>query len=111
MKINYVLTTFSPAMFGEGATAHIQAISSAKARELVDEHTKVVATRAGHERLAKSQLPGCSEETGRYAQLRPGTSALHLHYRGPHIGDDGELPFGGVVTFYLIEAVELHEAE
>lgn len=46
--VDYVLTTFSPAMFGEGATAHIRIVTAEHARELVGETTKIVATRISH---------------------------------------------------------------
>lgn len=106
MKINYILTTFSPAMFGEGATCHIRAIAQDEARKLVNEETRIVATRVSHERLAKNQFPEASGETARYAMLKPGTNAIHLHYRGPQVPDTGEMPLSGMVTFYLVEATE-----
>lgn len=106
MKINYVLTTFSPAMFGEGASAAIRVMSPVEARKLIGDDTKVVATRISHERLARSQFPTVHEETARYAQLKPGVNAIHLHYRGPQVPDSGELPAGAMVTHYLIEVTE-----
>lgn len=106
---DYVLTTFSPAMFGEGATAHIKIIEKSEAQSLIDKHTKIVATRVSHDRLARDQLKGADEETARYAMLKAGVTAIHLHYRGPQIGDDGRLPTGGMCTFYLIEIDEYHE--
>jgi hypothetical protein len=30
-----------------------------------------------------SSFPDAHEETARYAQLKPGTTAIHMHYRGP----------------------------
>ena len=111
MKVNYVLTTFSPAMFGEGATAPVKIITHDEAEALVDEHTKIVATRPSHERLARLQFPGASDETARYAMLKPQTNAVHLHYRGPQVPDSGEIPTGGMVTFYLIEAEEYQPPE
>lgn len=51
MKISHVLTTFSPAMFGATATCHIKIIDAATAQKLVDEGTRIVATRVSHERL------------------------------------------------------------
>ncbi|WP_380874275.1 hypothetical protein ACFB49_46850 [Sphingomonas sp. DBB INV C78] len=110
-QVDYVLTTFSPAMFGEGATAHIKIIEAEEARSLVDTDTKIVATRVSHDRLAHAQLPGASEETARYAMLKPGVCAIHLHYRGPQVGDDGKLPVGSMVTFYLIEVEEYQVPE
>lgn len=104
MKINYILTTFSPAMFGEAATAHIRIISKEEATDLVSDVTKIVATRTGHERLAKNEFPGASDETARYAMLKPGVNAVHIHYRGPQVPDDGTMPIDGMVTFSLIEA-------
>jgi hypothetical protein len=106
MKINYVLTTFSPAMFGEAASAHIRIISKDEAGSLVDEGTKIVATRTSHERLARNQFPHAGEETARYAMLKPGVNSIHLHYRGPQVPDSGDVPLGGMVTFYLIETTE-----
>jgi hypothetical protein len=106
MKINYVLTTFSPAMFGEGATVHIRPITLEDAQKLVDEDTRISATRVSHDRLARLKFPNAHEETARYAQLKPGTSAIHLHYRGPQVPDSGQMPIGSSVSFYLIEAEE-----
>ena len=67
MSVDYVLTTFSPAMFGEGATAHIKIVDAANAQSLIDKNTKIVATRVGHDRLARNQLTGMAGETARYA--------------------------------------------
>lgn len=110
-QVDYILTTFSPAMFGEGATAHIRAIDKAEADRLIGSDTRISATRVSHERLARSQFPGAAEETARYALLKPGTCAIHLHYRGPQVPDTGEMPFGGMVTLYLIEVDEYQDLE
>jgi hypothetical protein len=110
-RVDYILTTFSPAMFGTGATVHIKPITLEEARELVDAETRVSATRVSHDRLARLQFPGVDEETARYAQLKPGTRAIHLHYRWPQMPDTGEMPLGGMVTFYLVEPDEYQEAE
>lgn len=110
MHADYVLTTFSPAMFGEKATAH-KIISHEEAQSYVGEHTRIVATRVSHDRLARTQLAGASGETARYAQLKPSVVALHVHYRGPAIGEDGILPIGGMCTFYLIEIEKYQEQE
>lgn len=56
-----------------------------------------------HERLARNQFPTAGDEVTRYANLKPGTNAIHLHYRGPMIPDDGQIPIGGMVSAYLIE--------
>jgi hypothetical protein len=32
-----------------------------------------------------------------------------MHYRGPNVGDEGQMPIGGMVTFYLIEVEEYQE--
>jgi hypothetical protein len=109
MHADYVLTTFSPAMFGERATAHIKIIPQEVAQSLLGEETRVVATRVSHDRLARTQLPGAHHETARYAQLKPGIMAIHLHYRGPAIGEDGRMPVGGMCTFYLIDVEEYQE--
>jgi hypothetical protein len=110
-RVDYILTTFSPAMFGQGATVHIRPITLEEARKLVDEDTKISATRVSHDRLARIHFAGAHEETARYAQLKPGTCAIHIHYRGPQVPDSGEVPVGGMVTFYLIEAEQYQQAE
>ena len=109
MPADYVLTTFSPAMFGEGATAHIKIVDASEAQAMISKDTKVVATRVSHDRLARTQLPGAAEETARYAMLKAGITAIHLHYRGPQVGDDGRLPAGAMITYYLIEVDEYQE--
>lgn len=109
MTINYILTAFSPAMFGERATAHIKAITMEEARALVDRSTKIMATRVTHERLARTQFPAADPDPARYASLRPGTTALHLLYRGPPIPDSGEVPPTGALTPYLIEVEEYQD--
>lgn len=109
MNINYILTAFSPAMFGQKATTHISIISLEEARAMVDGHTRLMATRVTHERLGRHLFPNISPEPTRYADLRPGVNALHLHYRGPPLPDNGELPQGAVVTPYLIEVEAFQE--
>jgi hypothetical protein len=109
--VDYILTTFSPAMFGTGATVHIKPIALEDARKLVDAETRVSATRVSHDRLARIQFPDVHEETARYAQIKPGTTAIHIHYRGPQVPDSGEVPLGASVSFYLIEAEEYQDAE
>lgn len=111
MKISYVLTTFSPAMFGDGATVHIRAISLDEARSYTDDRTKIAATRISHERLARETFPGVASEVRRYAELKPGGSAILLHYRGPQVNEDGKIPVGGIITCYLIEIEEYQEHE
>jgi hypothetical protein len=96
-------------MFGEGATAHIKVINPEDATQRVGTATQVVATRVSHDRLARRQFPAAAEETARYAALKPGITAIHLHYRGPQVGEDGRLPAGGMVTLYLIEVEEYQE--
>ena len=96
-------------MFGEGATAHIKIVDAAEAQSMIDKNTKIVATRVSHDRLARTQLLGAADETARYAMLKGGVTALHLHYRGPQVGDDGRLPAGAMITYYLIEVDEYQE--
>lgn len=109
--VDYVLTTFSPAMFGTGATVHIKAITLEEARELVDTETRISATRVSHDRLARVQFPDVHQETARYAQLRAGTTAIHMHYRGPQVPESGEVPLGGMVSFYLVQAEEYQDVK
>lgn len=98
-------------MFGEEASAHTRIIPTEEAQALVSETTRVVATRLSHDRLARGQFLNVSKETARYAMLKPGTNAIHLHYRGPQLEDSGEVPLGGVVNLYLIEVDEYQEPE
>jgi hypothetical protein len=109
MPASYILTTFSPAMFGEKATIHIKAVERAEAEKHIDRTTRTVATRVSHERLAKTQFPGSSDELARYANFKPNTCAILLSYRGPPVPDTGEVPTGGSVMFYLIEVEEYQE--
>lgn len=99
-------TGFSPAMLVEGATAHIRVIELHEALALVDENTKISASRISHEQLAHHTFPGASSTVARYAMLKPGTNALLLHCRGPPVPESDEFPAGGTVTSYLIEAEE-----
>lgn len=108
MNINYVLTAFSPAMFGHKATVHISIITLDEAKDMVTNMTRLMATRVTHEQLGRKLFPQIRETT-RYADLSPGITALHLHYRGPPIGPDGSMPEGAVVTPYLIEVEEFQE--
>lgn len=98
-------------MFGEGATVHMKIVDNATAQELVDANTAIVATRPTHERLARNCFPGAREETARYATMKPGVCALHLHYRGPPIPDSGAMPIGGMVNFYLIDVDDYQQDE
>lgn len=111
MKINYILTTFSPAMFGDAASVHIKLIGEEEARRLVTEDTKIVATRGTHERLARIQFPHASQEFSRYASLRDGVNAIIIHYRGPPLSDSGDLPPSAVVSFYLVEVETYQETK
>jgi len=47
MKAIYLLTAFSPAMFGEKASCHIRMIPHEEAQSLVGSNSRVVATRPG----------------------------------------------------------------
>lgn len=110
-KVDYVLTTFSPAMFGDGATAHIRILPTSDAKKLVDEKTKIVASRVSHELLARKEFPDAAEGVRRYATLAPGKSAILVHYRGPAVPESGEMPDRGLLTHYLIEVEEYQEPE
>lgn len=108
MNIDYILTAFSPAMFGEEATAHIQLIPLDEAQSLVDDRTIVMATRSTHANLAKTVFPQATKLT-RYVSLSPGVAAIVLHYRGTPLPNDGRLPTDAVINAYLIEVEELQE--
>lgn len=109
MKITYILTAFSTAMFGEKATIHMKNISEAEAVALVGPETKIMSTRISHEKLARRCLPAATGEVVRFAQMSDGVNAIHVHYRGPMIPESGEIPFNGVVTYYLIETEAYQE--
>lgn len=108
MNIDYILTAFSPAMFGEGATTHIQLIPLDEAQSLVDDRTIVMATKNSRLNLAKTVFPQATQMT-RYVSLSPGEAAIIIHYRGPPLPNDGHLPAGAVISAYLIEVEELQE--
>jgi len=109
MRISYILTTFSPAMFGDKASIHLKTISVDEAKQIIDDKTEIVATRASHENLAKN-IFGITR-TARFADMRPEKEAILIHYRGPAVSDDGLTPATGVVTLYLIESENYLEAE
>lgn len=111
MQIDYVLTTFSPAMFGDRATAHIRAIPVEEVQALITSKTKIAATRISHERFARETFPNANPEVRRYATLNTGANAVLLHYRGPPMGENGVIPSGGLVTCYLIETEAYQDSE
>lgn len=43
--------------------------------------------------------------------LRPGFNAIHSHYHGPQVPDDGQMLLGDMVTYYLVETDPAHQAE
>jgi hypothetical protein len=74
---DHILTTFSSAMFGTGAAAHIKPITLQEARKLGDAETRVSATRVSHDRLARIKFPNVHEDTARYAQFKSGSLRSH----------------------------------
>ncbi|BBI21790.1 hypothetical protein EKJ_26370 [Qipengyuania flava] len=108
-SVDFVLTAFSPLMFGEGVTAHWKALSLDAARALIDEETKILSRRVCHEQLARAQFPELEKTVSR-VELQPGSAALHLLYSGPPLGTDGRIPEGGFVRTYLLEVEEYQEA-
>lgn len=105
MNIDYIITAMSPAMFGHASTVHIRLIPTNEARGYVDERTRIMATRPQHQALAQATFPQ-TREVVRFVDLKPGTTAIQLHYRGPPLGMDGVMPDGAVVSCYLIEVEE-----
>jgi hypothetical protein len=71
---------------------------------------KISAARVSHDRLARSLFPDIHGDTARYAQLKPVITAIHLHYRGPQVLHNGDVPIGGSVSFYLIEPEDYQDA-
>ena len=90
-------------MFGERSAIYLRTIPLDEARSLVDDRTQIVSNRVTHERLARNLFPNVSHDLARFANLRPGVTALHIHYRGAPLDDTGRVPEGSVVTIYLIE--------
>jgi hypothetical protein len=109
VKANYLLTAFSPLMFGERATVHIRVIDHEKAAELVDGRTRLLATRPDHQLLAEQQFGHHNMEVVRYSNLKSGMVAVHMHYRGPTVDNNTTLPFNSTVTYSLIEIEEYQE--
>jgi hypothetical protein len=107
--VAYVLTTFSPTMFGDRASVHLQTVPQDVATTLVNDQTQIVATRPSHENLARDVFGDL--RTTRYADMVPEKSAILIHYRGAPISDNGQVPDGGTVTYYLIESEEYLELE
>jgi len=115
LPVDYVLTTYSATMFGDMASVHQMKIENlGLVQGLVGPNTQIVATRPSHENLARKFF-GSEIRSTRFADMAPAhdsfKSAILLHYRGAPISDDGLIPEGGTVTFYLIEAEEYQEPE
>lgn len=109
LNIDYVLTTYSPTMFGESASIHQKTITVDEAKAIMGENTQIVATRPSHENLAKRMFGDL--RTTRYADMSPEKTAVFIHYRGAPIDDDGIPPEGSTVTLYLIESETYLEPE
>lgn len=109
MPADFLLTTFSPSMFGEKATVHIRLVDTDEAKSLVGPNTVAVASRVSHEQLVKRQLDAATTRTQRFVTMMPGQSGVAIHYRGPAVPDDGTLPAGGAVNFYHIEVEDYQE--
>lgn len=107
--VDYVLTVYSPGMLGESATTHCKSIPLAAAKSLITNQTKVLATKPFHEQMARKNFP-FSGETIRNVNLLPGSTAVHVLYKGPPLGPDGEIPEGGFLRAYLLEVDEYQEA-
>lgn len=107
-NVDYILTTFSPTMFGGRASIHIETLDKDNAAAFVGEDTAIVATRASHENMAKN-LFGDAQPVTRFADCRPGRSALVIHYRGSQVPDDGTIPADGVVTIFRVDVEDFIE--
>jgi len=109
MSATYILTTFSPTMFGEKASIYMRQVSKDEAKSKISDETRIIATRESHENMARNLFG--DRDTARYADMGPDKSAILIHYRGPPVGDDGHTPKGGTLTFYLIETEPYEEPE
>ena len=107
-KADYILTTFSPTMFGGRASIHLETLDTDDAKNFVGEDTAIVATRPSHENMAKN-LFGVDQPVTRFADCRPGRTALVIHYRGSQVPDDGTIPADGVVTIFLVDVEDFIE--
>jgi hypothetical protein len=108
--VDYVITTFSPAMFDKGVTAHWKSIPLEAARAMVDDYgTSILSRRVCHERVARVHFPDVKKTVG-HIKLKPGSSALHVLYSGAPIESDGVIPEGGFIRTYLLEIEEYQEA-
>jgi hypothetical protein len=109
MKVDYILTTFSPTMVGEGASVYMKTVSKEDAKELIDETTQIVSKRESHENMARNLFG--DRRNINFADLGPGKSAILIHYRGAPVPENGHTPKGGIVTLYLIEVEEYESSE
>lgn len=96
-------------MFGGEATAHIKIVSEREALERIGPETQIVATRESHENMAKGLFG--DRRVVRQADLGPEKSAICLIYRGPPVPDNGVVPKGATIKYYLIEVEEYYEDE
>ena len=106
---HYILTTTSLTMFGEKSTAHIKIVSEREALERIGPETQIVATRESHENMAKGLFG--DRRVVRQADLGPERSAICLIYRGPPVPDNGTVPKGAKIVYYLVEVEEYYEDE
>ena len=107
--VDYILTTFSPTMFGSAASVYIREVEADVAKKAMNGETPVVANRDSHRNMA-ANLFG-NRPNVRYADMQPGKSAIIIHYRGPAVPDDGTIPDEGSVSFYHIESEEYLDPE
>lgn len=104
MRADYILTSFSPAMLGDDSLVNFRIIPHSEALEMVDKSTRLLATRAPHDKLARSLFPRLSSKTIRFVTLDKTTKAIFIRYWGPPV-KNGEVPPSGQVTYYLINVV------
>jgi hypothetical protein len=107
MKANYILTTFSPTMFGNAISLYMKTITEDEAKSHVDDSTQIVASRESHSNMA-ARLFG-QRNSIRHADLGPDRSAILIHYRGKPVCDSGIIPPDAVITYYLLETEEYTE--
>ena len=107
-KADYILTTFSPTMFGGRASVHLETLDTDSAASFVGPDTAIVATRPSHENMAKN-LFGAGQPVTRFADCRPGRTALVIHYRGSQVPEDGTIPADGNITVFRVDVEDFIE--
>ena len=91
-QATYILTTFSPAMFGDGATSHIRILGKTEAEAIVrEQQNKLEATGEKIDRVPSQELAETDvapEDPAPGTQLKPEAAEAIRNQRKPQTGSE-----------------------